>query len=453
VAIRLGITNADVEKWKSAGTLFENLNTKMAAFSEAGKESMKNWTTLLSNMNEANQILMGEAFKSPMANIQAALSKVMETIVNINSAQISDEIQPVLTMLKDLGDLLGDFAVATIKAITAAIMGMGEWWAANRDALTGVVASFKVFMGDALSFIGGVAVAFIKFLADSFLWFTKLPEVVKATSIAVGAFTVALYAMNSAMAASAASGAMKMVEALKYLALAVRVAAIDLAGLRIAISALGGPVAWIIAGVAAVSAGVYYMVTATERADAAALSYKKQLLEKNSALFALLPTLRAVTVEMQRKATSDEDAKDKTKAYNSAVAELIKKYPEQESFIKAQIRDGKTLVDVWVDMAKAKYAALQADIAAMKLADQKAADMRNNSTLGGGTKGAPVGAGFKTFKDGKMVGLGGQMSGEVAPEALSARSQMLMIMEKQAEVMRNELFDLADESTLTANAA
>lgn len=451
VAIRLGITNADVEKWKQAGTLFENLHVKMQAFSEAGKESMNNWTVLLSNLTEASQILMGEAFKSPMKNIQAELNSVMNTIININTAQISDKITPLVTLLRDMGTLFGDFGAASIRAISEALMGMGQWWETNRVAMSGAIESFKIFMSDSLSFVGNVAKAFITFLMDSFVWFTKLPEPVKAASIAVSTFTVAVYALNSAMVAGAASGIAKIIAGLDKLVLAIRVAMLDMAGLRIAISALGGPVAWIIAGVTAVGTALYYLATAQQRAEASALSLKKQTVEKTEAFQKLLPALKAVDEAMKEKSANDTEKKQKQEAYTQSVNDLIKTFPEQARFIREQIESGKTLAATWLLVAKNKLAALAADIATAKLADERKSAAIAQSTNSGGNKNNAAKAVFRTqFEDFSKDQVPG---GEIRPEQLDSHSQLLSIMEKEYESLKKQITEQEKINKLRPNPA
>ena len=453
VAIRLGITNADVEKWKQAGTLFENLHVKMQAFSEAGKESMNNWTVLLSNMKEASQIIMGDAFKAPMKNVQAALDTVMKSIINIDTAQISSMVGPLVNMLRDLGSLFGDFAVASIRAVSNALTEMGAWWEANRTSMAGVIESFKIFMSDILSFVGNTAKAFISFAMDSFLWFTKLPDPVKAASIAVGTFTVAVYALNTAMVASAASGIAKLISGLEYLVLAARVAVLDMAGLRIAISALGGPVAWIIAGVTAAGVALYYLATAQQRAEASALALKKQTVEKTEAFQKLLPALKAVDESMKEKAADDKEKESKQRAYTQSVNDLIKTFPEQARFIREQIASGKTLAETWLLIAKNKLAALTADIATAKLADErKRLAIVQSTTAGNQPKNTAQGPSkfktqFENFeKDQVSLGV-------VSPEALDSHTQLLNLMTAEAESLKKQIEEQEKVNKLRPNPA
>lgn len=383
VAIRLGITNADVAKWKDAGTLFSELNKRMEAFSVAGKESMNNWTVLLSNMAEASQILLGDAFKAPMKNIQAALSGVMETIINIDTANISEKIQPVVMMLKDLGNILGDFAVSTIRAISGAIMSMGQWWAANRDALAGVVASFKVFMGDALSFIASVVGGIIRFLADSFLWFTKLPEPIKITSVAIGAFAVALMAVQSQAAIGLATSLGGIVTVVQKLGqVFVYATQFGLPGFAYALTSLVNPVTLVLAGVAALAAGFYYFSTSGERAAKALLETKRQSTEATAALIQLVPTLKSVDDEMKLTNLTTEQAAARDRLRKQAIEDLIKLAPDQEAMIRKEVSEGKALAQVWKDIAAAKIAALQVDIRKQQMVlAEKAKDTQEDRPL------------------------------------------------------------------------
>ncbi len=450
VAIRLGITNADVERWRSAGTLFTELNQRMAAFSEAGKESMKNWTTLLSNINEASQILMGEAFRSPMKGIQAELQRVMDFIVNSDTAQLSERIQPVLTMLKDLGDILGDFAVGTIKAITSALQGMGDWWVANREAINGVIASFKIFMSDTLAFIGGTAATLIRWVADAFLWFSKLPEPIKAINVAILAMSAAMMLANTSFAGTIATSVGTLIGGLQKLGMVFAVATTGATGFSAAMTALGGPVAWAIGAIAALGAGVYYMATSEERAGSAALALKKQTTEKTEALVNLLPALKAVDSAMKEAATDDADAAQKRKAFKQSVEDLIRTYPEQARFIREQIADGQTLAQVWLMVAKNKLAALSADLASAKLADERRAAAVSNSTNSGGSKPRAGGVKFKTQMEDLTPD---QVSSAVPQSALDSHSQLINLMQTEVDNLSEQIRLAEKEVTIKTSSA
>ena len=371
VAIRLGITNADVAKWKEAGTLFEKLHERMGGFSEAGKESMKNWTVLLSNMAEASQILLGDAFKNPMANIQASLNSVMSTIINIETANISEKVAPVMMMLKDLGNLLGDFAVSTIRAIVGAIQGMGEWWAKNREAITETVVAFKTFLGDSFSFLGSVAVGMIKFLAECVLLFGKLPEPIKAASIAAGAFAIAMWAANSALAVGAANGATMLISGLQKLGMVFAVATTGAQGFSVALTAMGGPVVWLIAALAAIAAGFYYVASSGVRASQAMLEAQRQSGESVTSLVGQLSTLKAIDEEMKKKDATTAEVISREAKWKESVDGLIKQFPDMAEMIKFEIQEGRTLAQIWMDIANEKVRALKVDIAAQELALQK----------------------------------------------------------------------------------
>ncbi len=382
VAIRLGITNADVAKWKSAGTLFEELNKRMDAFTEAGKESMKNWSVLLSNMVEASQILLGDAFKAPMKNIQGALNAVMETIVDINTANISDKIQPVASLLRDLGNVLGDFAVGTINAISNAVLSMGQWWAANRDALLSVIAAFKVFLADAFSFVGTVGKSMITLLSMMAMWFMGLPEPIKAASVAAGAFAIAMWTVNSAMAGGIATGLGSLISGLQRVGMVFAVATTGATGFSAALTAAGGPWVWAIAAVAALAAGVYYLSTAGERAAQTQLELARKTSETTTAMVQLSPLLKDIDEKMKSKKLTEEQKIERDAQAKKAIEDLIKLAPDQEAIINEQIASGMKYNDVLKEQLKLRLMNLMTTIeeegAKLKAQQEESAEKARN---------------------------------------------------------------------------
>lgn len=442
VAIRLGITNADVAKWKSAGDLFEKLNTKMAAFSEAGKESMKNWSVMLSNMKEASQIILGDAFKAPMGNIQGALNKVMESLINVDTAQINSKIAPVVMMLKDLGNVLGDFTVGAIEAVSNALRGMGDWWAKNREAIQGTLATFKMFVGDTLSFIGGAAAGLIRFLADSFLWATRLPEPIKGAALALGTLAVSVWGVNAALAMASKLAVASLGAALGKLVLAVRVAMIDLAGLKIAITGLGGPVAWILAAIAAIGAGIYYWATSGERAARKSLELARASSEVTSALVTMGPAMRDLDERMKITKPTELEKIKRDQERKAAIEALIKLAPDQKAIIESQIAHGMALNEVLRRRLIYRQGLLASIIAEKNQEIKAKTDKVVQTALHPGI--------LRTIAGG-MVGLPGGTLFTISPDEMVKLREARDLLEDESKQIKNTLELMGAKTTLSAN--
>lgn len=158
IATSLGITNDDIRTAREAGRLFEFLTEKFEAFGVAGEESLKTFTTRLSNLKDAFQLVLAEGGQSFFTFLSDTVDKLQNLVatkdqasglITLNPAavtaieRISDGLSRALQTTIDLGEELGAGGlVATAEAVADAI-------AVTAEVLKGVVLG----LGDAFAVI------------------------------------------------------------------------------------------------------------------------------------------------------------------------------------------------------------------------------------------------------------------------------------------------------------
>lgn len=269
VAVRLGINNEMVKQWTQAGTLFENLYKRMEAFSVAGRESMNNWTVVLSNMTEAAQIVMGEITKVPFNEVKQAIKGVMDSMLDTSTGNIAARFRPVVEMGKDIAAWIGRGVVATIRAVGDAVQWLAKLWAENRVELN----KFLGQLGDLARIVADVLGAALKMVVSLLVSlvsaFVSLPAPLQAGTLALGVFVATLLRIISVSYGGLFSGLAAIASNLLNVARGGTTAAAAM-GSFAKIIGPGGMLALGIGVIAGVVLGVNYLRDATARAAEAA---------------------------------------------------------------------------------------------------------------------------------------------------------------------------------------
>lgn len=105
IAQVLGLRPEDIKQFKGdAAGLFDFLMGRLEAYGEAGKESMKTWAGLWSNMTDMMKQLGGVGAQPLFEGVKAALTEIMDSIGKINPLTKEMEFDPtVLQAVKDVG--------------------------------------------------------------------------------------------------------------------------------------------------------------------------------------------------------------------------------------------------------------------------------------------------------------------------------------------------------------
>lgn len=335
VAIRLGITNAEVTQWRNAGTLFTELNKRMNTFTEAGKASMNNWSTILSNIQEAGQILLGDMFKNPFGEMKKSLTEVLNTIIDVKTANISKEMANVVAMGQDIAKYFGQMVNTALQFTVKLIKDMADWWVENRAGVNGFIETVKGLVGGVLSVLWALITDLIKVFATMAAWLGTTSEGFRTIVIAVGIFIASMMAMNSISVASSALSTLTTVIAGLQTVMSYT-AAFGAQGFIYSLTSLINPATLAVGAIAAVAGAVIYLAGAEERAHKARMEQNKASAEAVKNFQSMAKTYLEAYDAAKKTTKGTEDNKvalerlaDARNALKLAYPELAKKLDDE----------------------------------------------------------------------------------------------------------------------------
>lgn len=154
----LGISNELVKKWKEQGTLAEELNKRLAAFSSAGILAARTLDGLTSNLQEAVNVFAGQATERAFEKLKTRIAGILEQIFDFKKAGLNDSFAALASFIDDLFvraiDLAGDF----ISQVIAGIASISNWLQRNRGEVNEILDS----VGSIVGIIGHVVLELAK---------------------------------------------------------------------------------------------------------------------------------------------------------------------------------------------------------------------------------------------------------------------------------------------------
>lgn len=182
VASALRITNDDVKGWKEAGTLFENLQKRLAAFAAAGEQSAKTFAGAWSNVQDAVGMALGKASEQSFSQTTEFFLRLKESIVTVDEAagtfKFNEKIMAAFAGVDTaISKALASFSTERIADMLASLVG-------TLGAVAEAVVTFfssVVKVGEVLGPLGpGVAslVTWLTLLGGAFKLLVGLPMLV-----------------------------------------------------------------------------------------------------------------------------------------------------------------------------------------------------------------------------------------------------------------------------------
>lgn len=168
IAKALQLTSAEVQKWKAEGPdkLFEELASRMEAFSVAGKEIAKTWEAVVSNLTEAKDSISGYITEGYFDKIKTAANQALGGIFDLKELKVDSSISGVVDLLRDAYDQIGDFFARAISGGVALIKEFSAWVDRNRSELGGIGTEFTRILG----FLGNILGVASTFLSTIVSW-------------------------------------------------------------------------------------------------------------------------------------------------------------------------------------------------------------------------------------------------------------------------------------------
>ena len=154
----LGISNEMVKKWKEQGTLAEELNKRLAAFSSAGILAAQTLDGLTSNLQEAVNVFAGQATERAFEKLKERIGAILNQIFDFKKAGLNDSFAALSSLIDDIFvraiDIAGDF----IEEVIAGMKSIGEWLQNNRESVTEILSR----VGRIVSVIAGIVLELAK---------------------------------------------------------------------------------------------------------------------------------------------------------------------------------------------------------------------------------------------------------------------------------------------------
>lgn len=99
IAKNLGITNEQVKNWKQQGTLADELNKKLVAFTAVGVKSAQTLNGLKSNLQEALNVFSGEATTKAFEKLKERLSKILNSVFDFKAGGLDKAFKPIIELI------------------------------------------------------------------------------------------------------------------------------------------------------------------------------------------------------------------------------------------------------------------------------------------------------------------------------------------------------------------
>lgn len=153
IAVALGITNEDIRRAKELGVLGDFLEDRFKAFNEAGKESLKTFEGLASNVKDSFLLVLSSAGLGFFTELKGLLSDILDSITDIGSEQIT--VNPaVVAVVQGIYDGL-QAAVAEARRL-GQVLSFGDLVGAGRAVGVAFEIVAKLLGGAIEGFVNGL---------------------------------------------------------------------------------------------------------------------------------------------------------------------------------------------------------------------------------------------------------------------------------------------------------
>lgn len=129
LAPRLGITKEDIQRWREAGTLTDELMKKFQAFQLAGQDIAQTWSGLTSNLEEAMDVISGQSATGLTESLKEAIREVQNLIVSSEDGTvgISKDFQNIADLLTTIESDIGQGILSAVRALVEKVKELNQY--------------------------------------------------------------------------------------------------------------------------------------------------------------------------------------------------------------------------------------------------------------------------------------------------------------------------------------
>ncbi len=141
IAKALQLTNQEVALAKQQGRLADLLNEKFKAFNIAGVESVKTFSALRSNIQDAFSVLAGASVQPLFESLKQAGLSALSQIFDFRSAEIQRSFQGLVTGAQEIFQQIGRALADAIAVGVSSARALSEFFERNKQAVKDTAAA------------------------------------------------------------------------------------------------------------------------------------------------------------------------------------------------------------------------------------------------------------------------------------------------------------------------
>ena len=147
VAKRLGLTREEIKAWGEGEKFMENFNRRFEAFVYSGQAAEKTFSAVSAYFTDTLQSLSAEAGKGLFESLKASMLEVADAFYEIDSAsksfKITEEMQPLVTLVQDMLTGLGDIGKDVTEGFVDSLRALSGFIDKNQGAFDRLGAGIK----------------------------------------------------------------------------------------------------------------------------------------------------------------------------------------------------------------------------------------------------------------------------------------------------------------------
>ena len=182
----LNIKPEDIRKWKTLGTLVEEVNKRLEIFKYSSKAIADTWDGLKSNLQDYVDFISRGATAGLFDSMKASVRELLSLMISMNEqtgrAEISSKIDNITAAWKRLNDFIGDKIFISTRKFTDWIEDLNR--PDNLASFETTLSNIWTGIENGASLIGKVSSAFGELSSKAISGWNSMPEIIRDVGIA-----------------------------------------------------------------------------------------------------------------------------------------------------------------------------------------------------------------------------------------------------------------------------
>ena len=182
----LNIKPEDIRKWKTLGTLVEEVNKRLEIFKYSSKAIADTWDGLKSNLQDYVDFISRGATAGLFDSMKASVRELLSLMISMNEqtgrAEISNKIDNITAAWKRLNDFIGDKIFISTRKFTDWIEDLNR--PDNLASFETTLSNIWTGIENGASLIGKVGSAFGELSSKAISGWNSMPELIRDVGLA-----------------------------------------------------------------------------------------------------------------------------------------------------------------------------------------------------------------------------------------------------------------------------